>query len=246
MEEEFILDVWPEQLFILLGYKYILRCFSPSFTLSEYRLGQEDFMSSVPIVHWVSRPSSMTPSRWWVGSGGQVTAHLLLLTSTFTPLSCSITSKRLFLLPPPSCELLSFSPSLSFQWLWAFSTLTEQGILFSRPRPGTAMPAILSPCSHAEGLGLGTPPFKGLFTPLFPWDCKFYEDDHFCLRVVWIIWGSFSLPPTLTFICHDWAFCSRLVLVGAVVGGFFPPLQTGLMLFCEVVGVSFFFPALRC
>lgn len=41
------------------------------------------------------------PTWWWVSSGGQVTAHLLFLASSLTPLSGSITSKRLFLLPPP-------------------------------------------------------------------------------------------------------------------------------------------------
>lgn len=62
-----------------------------------------------------------------LSSGGQVTAHLVFLASSLTPLSATKTSKRLF--------LLSASPSLSFKWRWTSSILFEQESFSSQPRP---------------------------------------------------------------------------------------------------------------
>jgi len=159
---------------------------------------------TVSNVHWMFRPWTVTPSRWRVGSGGQITAHLLLLASSLAPLSSSITSKRLFLLPPPSCKLLPSSPSPLFQWLWAFSTLTAQGILYNRPRPGITMLAILSPCSHAEGPRIWH----------HSWDCKFNRDD--LLRLFRPLFRPFNMLVLVVNLMINYEVLDLLTLVNEV------------------------------
>ena len=145
-------------------YKYIQRCFSTSFTLSECSLGQEDLMSSggthrsLGVSTLIRNTLPMVGQQWWP-------SHC-----PSTPLGFQLNSS---LLVHNQQEALSAASPI----LWAAVFLSFPVIPMAvsiphtdwagNPRPGTAMPAILSPCSHAEGLGIWHSPFqRPVHTPL--------------------------------------------------------------------------------
>jgi len=80
-------------------------------------------------------------------------------------------------------------------------------------------------------LVFGALPFKCLVAHFFPQNCKFDQDDLLCLfrpqNYIWCLddLGELQPSPRSTFMSHDWAFCSKLFLVVAVVGGFSPALK---------------------
>lgn len=86
-----------------------------------------------PVVGW----------QWWPGH-----CHPFLLIN-FSPLLLTQQEAFLQCIPHP-CELLSFL----FVPRAVSMLLTGQGILYSWPWPGTAIPANLSLCNDAEGLGI--------------------------------------------------------------------------------------------
>ncbi len=83
-----------------------------------------------------------TLSSWWVGSGGQVTAHLLMA-SSFLPLSCSISSMKLAQPPLPSYEQHVSCSSRPCLNLTSAAILIWQESLYNLSPLETAMPAIL-------------------------------------------------------------------------------------------------------
>jgi len=62
-----------------------------SLTLKVTDSRYHQVVSNLP---WVFQPLTTTLSSWWIGSGGQITAHLLLDNSCL-PLSYFISSKKL-------------------------------------------------------------------------------------------------------------------------------------------------------
>ncbi len=83
-----------------------------------------------------------TLSSWWIGSGGQVTVHLLMA-SSFLPLSYSISSMKLTQPPLPSYEQRVPCSSRPCLKLTSAAILIGQESLYSLFPQETAMPAIL-------------------------------------------------------------------------------------------------------
>lgn len=158
---------------------------------------------------------------------GLVTACRPLLASSTTPLSYSISSNRLFLLPPLTLSAAAF---LSFP-----VSPTAVNILHTDCAGNPRQPAFTgnrhawhpSPCSYAEGLRcssfqtpVDTPLSVGLWVL---WRWSFFplqtSSPHPAKELAGQS-GNLDLPSSSTIISRDWAICRRLLSCSCVIVSF--------------------------